>query len=101
MDLRPLILLVVMGSLPTTLVGRLEMGPTCDLFDPRDASGFTNLLAALTVVIIAVTASSPVGFIVLRFVAGLSLANFVANQHWMSGIFAPSVIGLANAVTTG
>jgi MFS transporter, NNP family, nitrate/nitrite transporter len=34
-------------------------------------------------------------------VAGLSLANFVANQHWMSGIFAPSAVGLANAVTAG
>jgi MFS transporter, NNP family, nitrate/nitrite transporter len=50
-------------------------------------------------VIIAVTTASPSGFIVLRFVAGLFLANFVASQHWMSGIFAPSIIGLANAVT--
>ncbi|CAD6231220.1 unnamed protein product [Miscanthus lutarioriparius] len=86
------------GSLSATLVGRLAMGPTCDLLGPRRASGFASLLAALAV---AVTASSPAGFVALRFAAGLSLANFVANQHWMSGIFAPSAIGLANAVAAG
>lgn len=43
----------------------------------------------------------PAGFVALRFVAGLSLANFVANQHWMSRIFAPSAVGLANAVAAG
>ncbi|ONM41423.1 probable high-affinity nitrate transporter 2.4 [Zea mays] len=89
------------GSLSATLVGRLAMGPACDLLGPRRASGFASLLAALAVAVTAVTASSPAGFVALRFVAGLSLANFVANQHWMSGIFAPSAVGLANAVTAG
>lgn len=89
------------GSLSATLVGRLAMGPACDLLGPRRASGFASLLAALAVAVTAVTASSPAGFVALRFVAGLSLANFVANQHWMSGIFAPSAVGLANAVAAG
>lgn len=89
------------GSLSATLVGRLAMGPACDLLGPRRASEFASLLAALAVAVTAVTASSPAGFIALRFVAGLSLANFVANQHWMSGIFAPSAVGLANAVAAG
>jgi hypothetical protein len=40
--------------------------------------GFASLLSVLAVV---VTASSPAGFVALRFVAGLSFANFVANQH--------------------
>ncbi|OQU87011.1 probable high-affinity nitrate transporter 2.4 [Sorghum bicolor] len=89
------------GSLSATLVGRLAMGPACDLLGPRRASGLASLLAALAVAVTAVTASSPTGFVALRFVAGLSLANFVANQHWMSGIFAPSAVGLANAVAAG
>ncbi|RLM93094.1 putative high-affinity nitrate transporter 2.4 [Panicum miliaceum] len=89
------------GSLSATLVGRLAMGPACDLLGPRRASGVASLLAALAVAATAVTASSPAGFVALRFVAGLSLANFVANQHWMSGIFAPSAVGLANAVAAG
>jgi MFS transporter, NNP family, nitrate/nitrite transporter len=74
------------------------MGPACDLLGPCRASGFASLLAALAV---AATASSPAGFVALCFVAGLSLANFIANQHWMSGIFVPSAVGLANAVTAG
>uniref|UniRef100_A0A804UIT6 High-affinity nitrate transporter 2.4 n=2 Tax=Zea mays TaxID=4577 RepID=A0A804UIT6_MAIZE len=77
---------------------RLAMGPACDLLGPHRASGFASLLAALAV---AATASSPAGFVALCFVACLSLANCVANQHWMSGIFVPSAVGLANAVTAG
>ncbi|GJN18628.1 hypothetical protein PR202_gb05804 [Eleusine coracana subsp. coracana] len=89
------------GSLTATLVGRLAMGPACDILGPRRASGCASLLAALALATTAVTASSPAGFVALRFVAGLSLGNFVANQHWMSGIFAPSAVGLANAVAAG
>ncbi|WVZ70056.1 hypothetical protein U9M48_018758 [Paspalum notatum var. saurae] len=89
------------ASLSATLVGRVAMGPACDLLGPRRASGLASLLAALALAVAAVTASSPAGFIALRFVAGLSLANFVANQHWMSGIFAPSAVGLANGVAAG
>jgi NNP family nitrate/nitrite transporter-like MFS transporter len=89
------------GSLSATLVGRLAMGPACDLLGPRRASGLASLIAALAVAATAVTASSPAGFVLLRFVSGLSLANFVSNQHWMSGIFAPSAVGLANAVAAG
>ncbi|KAJ1283877.1 hypothetical protein BS78_03G161000 [Paspalum vaginatum] len=89
------------ASLSATLVGRIAMGPACDLLGPRRASGLASLLAALALAVTAVAASSPAGFIALRFVAGLSLANFVANQHWMSGIFAPSAVGLANAVAAG
>ncbi|CAO2165210.1 unnamed protein product [Urochloa humidicola] len=89
------------GSLTATLVGRLAMGPACDLLGPRRASGLASLLAAVAVAAAAATASSPAGFVALRFVSGLSLANFVANQHWMSRTFAPSAVGLANAVAAG
>ncbi|EAY74469.1 hypothetical protein OsI_02359 [Oryza sativa Indica Group] len=89
------------ASLSATLVGRLAMGPACDLLGPRRASGVASLVCALALALAAVFASSPAGFVALRFVAGLSLANFVANQHWMSRIFAPSAVGLANAVAAG
>uniref|UniRef100_A0ACD5VN84 Uncharacterized protein n=1 Tax=Avena sativa TaxID=4498 RepID=A0ACD5VN84_AVESA len=89
------------GSLSAALVGRLAMGPACDLLGPRRASGVASLVCALALALAAVYASSPAGFVALRFCAGLSLSNFVANQHWMSGIFAPSAVGLANAVAAG
>ncbi|KAK1621259.1 hypothetical protein QYE76_026776 [Lolium multiflorum] len=72
------------------------MGPACDLLGPRRASGVASLVCALALALAAVYASSPAGFVALRFCAGLSLSNFVANQHWMSRIFAPSAVGLAN-----
>ncbi|KAF7101828.1 hypothetical protein CFC21_104422 [Triticum aestivum] len=89
------------GSLSAALVGRLAMGPACDLLGPRRASGVASLVCALALALAAVYASSPAGFVALRFCAGLSLSNFVANQHWMSRIFAPSGVGLANAVAAG
>uniref|UniRef100_A0A0D9V1V6 Major facilitator superfamily (MFS) profile domain-containing protein n=1 Tax=Leersia perrieri TaxID=77586 RepID=A0A0D9V1V6_9ORYZ len=89
------------ASLAATLVGRLAMGPACDILGPRRASGAASLACALALALAAVFASSPRGFLALRFAAGLSLANFVANQHWMSRIFAPSAVGLANAVAAG
>ncbi|KAF8696632.1 hypothetical protein HU200_036250 [Digitaria exilis] len=89
------------ASLSATLVGRLAMGPACDLLGPRRASGLASLLAALAVAVAASAASSPAGFVALRFVSGLSLANFVANQHWTSRVFSPSSVGLANAVAAG
>ncbi|KAG8045035.1 hypothetical protein GUJ93_ZPchr0008g11825 [Zizania palustris] len=78
-----------------TLVGRLAVGPACDLLGPRRASGVVSLLCALALALAVVSASCPAGFVALRFVAGLSLAIFVADQHWMSRIFAPSAVGLA------
>ncbi|KAI4969435.1 hypothetical protein ZWY2020_000349 [Hordeum vulgare] len=89
------------ASLSAALVGRLAMGPACDLLGPRRASGAASLVCALALALAAVYASSPAGFVALRFCAGLSLSNFVANQHWMSRIFAPSGVGLANAVAAG
>ena len=89
------------GSLVAALVGRLVMGPACDLLGPRRASGVASLVCALALALAAVYASTPAGFVALRFCAGLSLSNFVANQHWMSRIFAPSAVGLANAVAAG
>ncbi|KQK08252.1 probable high-affinity nitrate transporter 2.4 [Brachypodium distachyon] len=89
------------GSLAAALVGRLAMGPACDLLGPRRASALSSLACAAALALAAASASTPAGFVALRFCAGLSLSNFVANQHWMSLIFAPSAVGLANAVAAG
>ncbi|KAK1602415.1 hypothetical protein QYE76_008007 [Lolium multiflorum] len=67
------------ASLAAALVGRLAMGPACDLLGPRRASGVASLVCALALALAAVYASSPAGFVALRFCAGLSLSNFVAN----------------------
>lgn len=83
-----------------SIFSRLAMGPACDLLGPRLASAGMSLLTAPAVLSVAFI-STPVAFIFVRFLIGFSLANFVANQFWMSSMFSGSVVGLANGVAAG
>ncbi|KAM7266887.1 hypothetical protein ACFE04_009053 [Oxalis oulophora] len=83
-----------------SIFSRFAMGPTCDIFGPRVASATLSLV---TVPIILATSlvNSSTSFILVRFLIGFCLANFVANQFWMSSMFSSSVVGLANGVSAG
>ncbi|XP_076943198.1 high affinity nitrate transporter 2.7-like [Bidens hawaiensis] len=83
-----------------SIISRLAMGPACDLFGPRLASA-TLSLATAPVLLSAAFISTPLQFILLRFFIGFSLANFVANQFWMSSMFSNCTVGLANGVAAG
>ncbi|KAL8247267.1 hypothetical protein R6Q59_008483 [Mikania micrantha] len=83
-----------------SIVSRLAMGPACDLFGPRLASTILSLATA-PVLLSALFISTPLQFIFLRFLVGFSLANFVANQFWMSSMFSSCTVGLANGVAAG
>ncbi|KAJ4960334.1 hypothetical protein NE237_020244 [Protea cynaroides] len=88
------------ASFMGSIFSRLAMGPICDLIGPRHASATLSLLTA-PIVFATSFASSPLSFILLRFLIGFSLANFVANQFWMSSMFSGSIVGLANGVSAG
>ncbi|KVI09193.1 Major facilitator superfamily [Cynara cardunculus var. scolymus] len=83
-----------------SIISRLAMGPACDLFGPRLASATLSLVTA-PILLSAAFISSPLSFILLRFFVGFSLANFVANQFWMSSMFSGCTVGLANGVSAG
>lgn len=83
-----------------SIISRLAMGPACDLFGPRLASATLSLITA-PILLCAAFISSPLSFILLRFFVGFSLANFVANQFWMSSMFSGCTVGLANGVAAG
>ncbi|KAI9078056.1 hypothetical protein K1719_039981 [Acacia pycnantha] len=83
-----------------SIFSRLLMGPTCDLVSPRIASGTLSLLTA-PVILATAFVSTPQSFITIRFLVGFSLANFVSNQFWMTSMFAPSIVGLANGFAAG
>ncbi|XP_073108630.1 probable high-affinity nitrate transporter 2.4 isoform X2 [Elaeis guineensis] len=89
------------ASVSGAIIARLAMGPACDLVGPRRALVAASLLTATPAIVAAAAVSSPAGFILLRFLSGLSLSNFVANQCWMSSMFSPCVVGLANALCAG
>ncbi|XVF14067.1 hypothetical protein REPUB_Repub09cG0024800 [Reevesia pubescens] len=83
-----------------SIISRLAMGPVCDLVGPRIASATLSLLTA-PIVLATAFVSSSTSFILIRFLIGFCLANFVANQFWMSSMFSSSVVGLANGVAAG
>ncbi|PSS33387.1 High affinity nitrate transporter 2.5 like [Actinidia chinensis var. chinensis] len=83
-----------------SVFSRLAMGTACDLLGPRLASAALSLLTA-PVVLSTAFISSAQSFVLLRFLIGFSLANFVANQFWMSSMFSGSIVGLANGVAAG
>lgn len=90
-------------SLSATFLVRLVMGPLCDLLGPRLATAILSLVTGVMSIVLALLGASAShnGLILLRFMSGLSLGNFVANQYWMTSMFSPSVVGLANAVASG
>ncbi|KAI3897057.1 hypothetical protein MKW92_045015 [Papaver armeniacum] len=83
-----------------SIISRLLMGPACDLFGPRLASSALSILTA-PIVLATSLASSPRDFILLRFLIGFSIGNFVSNQYWMSSMFSGNVVGLANGFAAG
>ncbi|OIT33863.1 PREDICTED: high affinity nitrate transporter 2.7 [Nicotiana attenuata] len=88
------------ASFVGSIFSRLAMGPACDVFGPRVASATLSLLTA-PVVLSTCLISSPQGFILVRFLMGFCLANFVASQFWMSCMFSGCVVGLANGFAAG
>ncbi|MED6145162.1 hypothetical protein PIB30_022472 [Stylosanthes scabra] len=88
------------ASFAGSIFSRLLMGPTCDLVGPRIASGTLSLLTA-PIILATSLVSTPTSFIVIRFLVGFCLANFVSSQFWMSSMFSGNVVGLANGVVAG
>ncbi|EPS57149.1 hypothetical protein M569_17672, partial [Genlisea aurea] len=83
-----------------SIFSRLAMGPICDAFGPRAASAAVSFATAPAVLSVGFVSTAR-GFIAARFLIGLSLANFVAFQFWMSSMFSGEVIGAANGVLSG
>lgn len=88
------------ASVSGAIFSRLAMGAACDIAGPRVVSASVSLIIAPVVFAISMV-SSPMGFVAFRFLVGLSLANFVANQFWMSCMFSSNVVGIANGVAAG
>ncbi|CAI9780622.1 unnamed protein product [Fraxinus pennsylvanica] len=88
------------ASFAGSIFSRLVMGPACDLMGPRIASATLSLITA-PIVLSTSFISSPQAFILIRFLIGFCLANFVANQFWMSSMFSGRVVGIANGFAAG
>ncbi len=83
-----------------TILVRLVVGPLCDRFGPRRT--YTALLALGAIPVIGIAfAGSYMGFLIFRLAIGAVGASFVITQFHTSVMFAPNVVGTANATVGG
>jgi NNP family nitrate/nitrite transporter-like MFS transporter len=83
-----------------TILVRLLIGPLCDRFGARLTYTWLLALGALPVIAIAF-AQSYFTFLFWRLLIGAIGASFVVTQFHTSMMFAPNVVGTANATTAG
>lgn len=83
-----------------TILVRLVVGPMCDHFGARRTYTWLLLLGAIPVIGIAFTHSYE-AFLFFRLCIGAIGASFVITQYHTSTMFAPNVIGTANATAAG
>src|SRR5688572_8671796 len=83
-----------------TILVRLVIGPLCDRFGPRLT--YTWLLAVGAIPVIAIAfAQSYESFLFWRLCIGAIGASFVITQFHTCVMFAPNVVGTANATAAG
>lgn len=91
---------IIIASVSATIIARLIVGKLCDTLGPR--LSYTILLAVGSIPVMCIGLSNSYeSFLLFRFVIGIIGASFVITQFHTSMMFAPNVIGTANAVTGG
>ncbi len=92
--------LAFIASVGVTIFARLLIGPLCDKIGPRKSYVYLLIFGAFAV------ASSSFAYtwetyLLSRLAIGVIGASFVITQYHTSVMFAPNVIGIANATTAG
>ena len=88
------------AAVGVTILVRMMIGPLCDKYGPRRAYTALLILGAIPVMGIAF-ATSYESFLVFRLAIGAIGASFVITQFHTSVMFAPNVVGTANATVGG
>jgi NNP family nitrate/nitrite transporter-like MFS transporter len=83
-----------------TILVRLIIGPLCDKYGPRRAYTWLLALGAIPVMGIAF-AQTYESFLFFRLLIGAIGASFVITQFHTSVMYAPNVVGTANATAAG
>ena len=91
---------ITIASVSATILARLIIGRLCDSWGPRRSYTLLLLLGSLPVIGIGL-ANSYESFLLFRLIIGVIGASFVITQFHTSLMFAPNVVGTANAVAGG
>ncbi len=90
----------IIASVAITVVVRLLIGVLCDRIGPRKTYTFLLTLGSIPVIGIAF-ANSFETFLLARLAIGAIGASFVITQYHTTMMFAPNVVGTANATSAG
>lgn len=90
----------IIASVSITFVARLFIGWLCDRIGPRLSYTFLLLVGSLPVMAIGL-AHDYATFLLIRLGIGVIGASFVITQYHTSVMFAPNVVGTANAASAG
>ncbi|AMO92951.1 major Facilitator Superfamily protein [Collimonas fungivorans] len=88
------------AAVAVTILVRLLVGPLCDRYGPRKTYTGLLLVGALPVFGVALVQSYE-SFLFFRLCIGAVGASFVITQYHTSVMFAPNVVGTANAASAG
>jgi MFS transporter, NNP family, nitrate/nitrite transporter len=91
---------ITIASVSATIIARLIIGRLCDTLGPRLSYTILLVIGAIPVMCIGF-ANSYETFLVFRLIIGIVGASFVITQFHTSVMFAPNVVGTANAVAGG
>jgi NNP family nitrate/nitrite transporter-like MFS transporter len=91
---------ITIASVSATIIARLIIGRLCDTLGPRLSYTVLLIIGAIPVMCIGF-ANSYESFLLFRLVIGIIGASFVITQFHTSVMFAPNVVGTANAVAGG
>jgi NNP family nitrate/nitrite transporter-like MFS transporter len=90
----------IIASVAITVLARLVIGWLCDRIGPRKAYAWLLMVGAIPVMAIGLARSYET-FLLARLCIGVVGASFVITQYHTSVMFAPNVVGTANATTAG
>ncbi len=90
----------IIASVLLAVFGRLLLGWLCDRIGPRKAHSALLILGSLPVMCIGFS-HDYTSFLMFRLAIGIVGASFVVTQYHTSVMFAPNVVGTANAAAAG
>ncbi|RAW00210.1 MFS transporter [Pseudochryseolinea flava] len=91
---------IIIASVAITVFARLFFGWLCDKIGPRLSYTLLLIIGSIPVMCIGF-ANSYESFLLFRLAIGLIGASFVITQYHTSVMFAPNVVGTANATVAG
>ncbi|QCR25025.1 MFS transporter [Pontibacter sp. SGAir0037] len=91
---------IIISSVAITILARLAIGWLCDKIGPRISYTLILLLGSLPVICIGFS-NNYESFLLFRLAIGVIGASFVITQYHTTAMFAPNVVGTANATTAG